>query len=370
MRTGILWCAALAAVGSAQGPGTSEKQPLFRTRTRIVEVTVQATRSNGSAVEDLTPGELRLFDNNREQAIATFEMVRAAVAEAKSTGQTGPVVRRANRLSILLLDALNTDWSDRIYARRAAARVLEQIPAGERIAIFVLGDSLRLLHDFSSDSALLKELVQRFSGEVPRGNPDSAGNPLAAEFSYSDLLRSQAPNSGPWAAFRQQQKILQTFEALTAIARLVKGAPGQKNLLWLSAGFPLSVNGPRGPLDSDSFHDEALRTTRELNAANVTIYPIDARGLSVSPRAYINIGTMQELAEQTGGKAYYNSNDLASMARSALEDSRRGYVLTYVPSDLQDDGKYHSIRLRTARRGVQLRYRPGYYADTRKAPRP
>jgi hypothetical protein len=51
------------------------------------------------------------------------------------------------------------------------------------------------------------------------------------------------------------------------------------------------------------------------------------------------------------------------MAHSALEDSRKGYVLTYAPSDLQDDGKFHGIRLRTARRGVPLRYRPGYYAD-------
>ena len=118
------------------------------------------------------------------------------------------------------------------------------------------------------------------------------------------------------------------------------------------------------------FTTRAARTTREWNAANLTIYPIDARGVAVSSRAYINIGTMQELAEQTGGKAYYNSNDLASLVRSAFEDSRRGYVLSYAPSDLQDDGKYHGIRLRTTRHGVQLRYRPGYYADTQQAARP
>lgn len=62
-------------------------------------------------------------------------------------------------------------------------------------------------------------------------------------------------------------------------------------------------------------------------------------------------------------------DDLASMVRSALADSRRGYVLTYAPSDLQDDGKFHGIRLRTARRGVQLRYRLGYCADTQEGAR-
>jgi hypothetical protein len=51
------------------------------------------------------------------------------------------------------------------------------------------------------------------------------------------------------------------------------------------------------------------------------------------------------------------------MIRAAIEDSREGYVLTYSPSDLQDDGKYHTIRLRCEIRGVRLRYRQGYWAD-------
>jgi VWFA-related protein len=231
----------------------------------------------------------------------------------------------------------------------------------------VLGNNLRLLHDFSSDSASLKALAQRFSGVAPQAGLDSAADPLSAKFSYSDLVRAKGPSSGAEAAYRQRRRILETLAALTAIAHLVRGAPGEKNLLWLSAGFPLRFNtsgtAGGGGLGVESFHDETARTTRELSAANVTMYPIDARGLIVSPRARINIDTMKELAEQTGGKAYYNTNDLASMVRSALEDSRNAYVLTYAPSDLQDDGKYHSIRLRTDRRGVRLRYRPGYYAE-------
>lgn len=373
MRTGILWCFLMTAAGFAQGPGAGETQPLFRARTQIVEVTLQATEANGSAVEDLKAEELRLFDNNREQTIAIFEKVGAAAVEARRGGQPPAVVHRANRLSILLLDALNTDWSDQIYARQAAARVLEQIPAGERIAIFVLSDTLRLLHDFSSDGAALKGLIQRFSGTVPRDTQVFPANPLAAEFSYSDLVRAKEPGSVRLSDFRQRQRILATLEALTAIARLVKGAPGQKNLLWLSAGFPLRIGsgmpGTEMP-GTESFHEETLRTTRNLNAANVSVYPIDARGLSVSPQAYINIGTMQELAAETGGRAYYNSNDLASLTRSAFDDSRRAYLLTYAPSDAQADGKFHSIRLRTIRRGVRLRYRPGYYADSQKASKP
>jgi VWFA-related protein len=107
-----------------------------------------------------------------------------------------------------------------------------------------------------------------------------------------------------------------------------------------------------------------VETVRELNAANLSLYPIDARGLAMSSGAYINIATMQELAKGTGGKAYYNSNDLNSMVREALDDSREGYLLMYSPSEIKNDGRFHSIGLRTGRHGVQLRYRPGYYADT------
>jgi VWFA-related protein len=321
-------------------------------------------------VRDLTKDELRLLDDNREQAIRMFDKVQNGRSGGRRGGepQDGPGARR---LWILLLDALNTAWSDQMYARRAAAGALDQIQAGDRVAMFVLvGDGLRLLHDFSSDYASLKALIARFSGESPRDGSGPHATSYSAEFSYSDLLQPNKPTSGPWTIIRQRQNILDTLDALTAIARLVKGAPGQKSLLWLSAGFPLQIEehgADGGTLGSESFHNEAVQTMRELNAANVSLYPIDARGLAMSSRAYINIATMIELADQTGGKAYYNSNGLTSMVRAALDDSRDSYVLTYAPSDIQDDGRFHRIRLRTSRRGVQLRYRPGYYADARKA---
>jgi hypothetical protein len=100
---------------------------------------------------------------------------------------------------------------------------------------------------------------------------------------------------------RRREADLETLDALRAIARLVKGVPGQKNLLWLSAGFPLRLDGPGAP-GAESFHDDASLTTRELSAANVTIYPIDARGLALSSRAYLNIGTMRELANRPAGR--------------------------------------------------------------------
>jgi hypothetical protein len=104
------------------------------------------------------------------------------------------------------------------------------------------------------------------------------------------------------------------------------------------------------------------RTIAALNDANVSVYPIDARGLSISPMAYINIGTMDRIADATGGVAYADRNDLDRGVRKALDDSREVYVMTYYPKALVENGAYHEIRVRSTRPGVQLRFRRGYYA--------
>jgi hypothetical protein len=104
------------------------------------------------------------------------------------------------------------------------------------------------------------------------------------------------------------------------------------------------------------------RAMAALNDANVSVYPIDARGLSINSAAWINIGTMTQIADATGGVAYVNRNDLNRGVRMALDDSREVYVMTYYPKDIAEDGAYHQIGVRSTRPGVQLRFRRGYYA--------
>src|SRR5260370_38336413 len=72
--------------------------------------------------------------------------------------------------------------------------------------------------------------------------------------------------------------------------------------------------------------------------------------------------TMDDLAERTGGKAYYNSNDLKNAIRSAIDDSRTTYVLGFYPTHNTWDGKFHELEVRTGRKGLNMRHRLGYYA--------
>jgi VWFA-related protein len=106
------------------------------------------------------------------------------------------------------------------------------------------------------------------------------------------------------------------------------------------------------------FHAEVVQAMRELAAANVVLSPVIASGVGV-----FNPDSMLEMAEQTGGRVFSGSNDVAALARDAMDDMREAYLLTFVPKDYREDGSFHILRLTTSRRGVELRYRPGYVAD-------
>jgi hypothetical protein len=127
----------------------------------------------------------------------------------------------------------------------------------------------------------------------------------------------------------------------------------------------------------------------------VAVYPVDARGLMTAPmydaansgRGYArNPGsfgaaaakfnqsqadehiTMEQMAEDTGGHAFYNTNGLAEAVAKAMEAGSNYYTVSYIPSDRRQDGRYRSIHVDVtgvgAQSGLRLAYRHGYYAPT------
>jgi VWFA-related protein len=115
-----------------------------------------------------------------------------------------------------------------------------------------------------------------------------------------------------------------------------------------------------GVASLELFHKEAAEAMRELGVANVVLYPVNPEGVWV-----MRSDSMTEMAEQTGGREFYGSNDVAALVRGAMDDAREGYALTFVPKNYLEDGSFHNLRLTTSWRGVELRYRPGYVADRR-----
>jgi VWFA-related protein len=354
----------------------------------MVEVSVIATDSKGMPVSGLGAADFRVLDNGKEQTIASFEKIdsRAATGRAAlppttysnrvgDAGQLGKE-KQPQVLSMVLLDAVNTKYRNQTVVRRAVADILEQIDPAERVAIYAFGDRFRVIHDFSSDRASLLAKLKAYHGEA------TSGDDLLEELELDVFNQPLIPPDPVQKKYFDQNRIVDTLGALEAIANYVKGMPGRKNLLWLSAAFPLEVGtaqrtiapaiGFSGPLDTHrSFGPEMARTMAALNDANVSVYPIDARGLSqATPEstgrktddASINISTMNGIAAETGGVAYANRSDLARGVRLALDDSREVYVMTYYPKAIAENGAYHQIRVQSTRPGVQLRFRRGYYA--------
>jgi len=136
------------------------------------------------------------------------------------------------------------------------------------------------------------------------------------------------------------------------------------------------------------FTDDVAAAGRALAGSNIALYPVDPRGLignfgpgqgfaaaggSLGPLTITNanftladfaptIDTMKDLAERTGGQAFYNTNDIGGSVRKAIEDARLSYMLSYYPPQDNGRGDFHKIRVKVNRPGIELRYRSGYMA--------
>jgi len=375
-----LLLAALAGTGrlACQTARETPRGPVLRTSTYVVEVSVVGTESDGSAAGDLDATAMRVWDNGVPQTISTVEKlppektVRADAPAPPFFSNRQQPETRAQVLTVILFDAINTDWVDQMRARKAVMSVVKVRPASERLAVFVLGNTLRALHDFSSDRDSLLRKLDSFWGDLAYGQDFDPEETTPTGSGTGDPGLNSAGLPPRLAALAGSNKIMDSLYALEAVANYVKDAPGRKNLIWVTGGFPLIIGMPDGsntsqtseqrPADVSAFGQEFAKTLRALNSAEVSVYPIDARGLTISPNAYKNIATMREFAAGTGGVAYYNRNDLDRGVRGALDETREVYFLTYTPRPFTEDGSFHQIRVETAHRGIQLRYRQGYYA--------
>jgi hypothetical protein len=158
-----------------------------------------------------------------------------------------------------------------------------------------------------------------------------------------------------------QARSLSTLQAMTALAQYMSGIPGRKNLLWFSTSFPI-------PANQTAIADQ-LQTTMALFAKNqVAVYPIAAGGLMiVTPRLMDKVDnekiTMERIAEDTGGKVYANTNDLAGAVAQAVDDGSNYYTLTYTPANRDWKGEFRKVKVKLAQSGYTLADRRGYYAD-------
>ena len=387
----ILLCLLLV---SAVGPKPllgQEQRARFTVASNLILVDVRVLDSKGRPVEGLKVEDFVLVEEGMAQQIVFFQEISLPLVSvepsdlptpnesvAVSTEAAAPavpddpsaLVPLEKRLLILLFDFSSAGLQDSHMMKRAAESFLaEQFSADDAAAVLVLDNGLEMLTDFTSDRELLGAAIARLVAEDTE-----------ADFS---LPGEEADTSGDFIADEAEFGLFQSSQQLAAIQTIAdsfRDVPGRKALLYFSTGF--SSRGME--------NDEQMRlATDQCNRANISIYSVDARGLvALSPgggahraggggtqifsgRAGLNelvrLTQSQEglitLAEDTGGAALVDDNQLVKIFRKAREDGSHYYLLGYQTPGAPSDGRFRRIEVRAEAAGSRVLYRHGYYAE-------
>lgn len=315
-------------------------------------------------------------------------------------------------LNILLLDTLNTPLEDQYRVRQQMLSYIKELPANARIAIFGLGMHLFFLQGFTSDPAVLRAAIeQTHSSSISPLLEDSvsggSGVSMSDMMESDDLLpQSAMANLAQFEADQQaedvQLRTMYTLDAMNQLARYLASLPGHKNLIWFSGSFPLNIF-PDGDLPDpfqavNDFRDDVRHTADLFAQSRVAVFPVDARGLMVNPAYTLsqstpgmtrsgrmnraNAGqtiatanrrffqqtlaeqsTMDLIAKESGGKAFYNTNGLKQAVEKAVSFGENYYTLAYTPSNGKWDGVWRKIAIKIDQPGLHVYFRPGYFAD-------
>lgn len=247
----------------------------------------------------------------------------------------------------------------------------------DRVGVLRTSTFSGTLQQFSSDRPRLKSVIQRlsFRAESRRGvEPFSLASNCQSE---AALQSDNVGVHGSLGTLRELHSALTTIGTLGLIVRGARELPGRKVVVLFSEGFKLKYEGefpdPRILRRLDELYDQAAR-------AGVVFYTVDVRGLQSGrgvaadgcdpgeDRLKFLLETQDSLfviAQQTGGMAMENSNDLSKMVQR-ISDSERGYyVLGYTPREgtFAKPGKtarFHNISVKVKRAGLQIRTRKGF----------
>lgn len=405
-------CVLLSVSSTAQT--TRSDVPLLRVNSRVVVVDVVVTDRQGNAVHNLPAGVFTVTEDNNPQKITRFSEHTGTTAPPPIPPQpkNGPgvfsnVVSLApdTPLTVVVLDTLNTPFTDQAYARSQLESFVKKLKPGSNIAIMSITTRLNLLQGFTSDPAVLQAALKRgktMRMSPLRGDAFSSGDDFFADQPTAGGLSSSISSmmgNGEQQATQLRMRQQYTADAFNQLARFLSAYPGRKNVIWFSGAFPVTQlpTGDGGGSDPFAgvvdFTSEMQDTSYAMSLAQIAVYPVDVRGVIASPifsaanggSSFRNGGqtlnavsnfntrvadeqmTMRQIAEDTGGKAYVNNNDLAGAVNKAMNDGSNFYTIDYVPADHQLDGQYHTIKVALQAPGYNLSYRRGYVASIDKA---
>jgi VWFA-related protein len=396
-----------------------DKKPLkFTARAHYILVPVIVTDKDGKHISGLTKDAFQIFENGKEQLVASVDETQTSAAPVHSlpaslnefsnaiTSDGG-----ARRINVIALDLINTPFLDQVGARQAAIRYLAN--SINQDAIFELvsidGNGMHVLHDFTSDTKVLIAALKKVASKLDAmaGTDTNTIHQVTASsglerrngvfVSYqsrganlvdldSTALEAFVKGAAPIADFAQVGAVGSTLGAFQQIAHQLSGIPGRKSLFWITGSFPFDIDETSGSISVGTPLDAYQRTMQLLNDANVSLYPVDARGVVVvgemdatmkvsremmhSVPNYIagesqshqkTVDTMRIFADTTGGKAYYNNNDLAGALTDASGDGSSYYILSYALDTKNNRPGWRKLKVKVKDHDYRIRSRGGFF---------
>jgi VWFA-related protein len=351
---------------------------------------------SGQVVSGLKPNDFSVSVDNKLQVVAQFEEVRnqrPALIQKPTVkpghySNAGLPTSSPIGLTIILLDLVNTPFEHQVRARSQLIKFLTKSLLPEQfVTILALTASgLRQIHDFTNNNdALISALLQTQS-ELNRATitesqtTSSLQNPELGSRDSGAALGGLVEQEYKNFMVASQRQL--TMEAMVQVAEAFKAIPGRKNLVWTTAGFPFYL------YDSSALAEITFGTSadyesvwRQLNDANISVYPIDVRGVfdplweaqfSPAHAVYSAAGadaakfsfwssrdTMRNFADATGGKACLGQNEMSRCYADTLDDARDYYLVSfYLPPEMRTEG-WHKLKVKV-NGSYEVRARQGF----------
>ena len=343
---------------------------------------------SGELVRGLKQSDFSIYENGKQQQISTFDFetmematpLNEATVSGLATGSNGnkavvvakPEDLRNHRLIVMFFDLTSMQPEDLDRSVAAAQEFLRnKMQPADLVALVSLGDTLKVDQDFTADKQALINEVAVYNGTEGQGFAEGA----TANTNQVEDATGYTPDESEYNDLNTDRELF----ALRAVAKSLEKITEKKSLLYFSGG-----------ISRDGIENQAsLRAT--INAAvrsNLAIYSVDTRGLqAISPLGDASTGSlrgtgaynggaltnnmnanfatqevMATLSTDTGGKAFFDSNDFAPAFAQVERDTSAYYAIGFRSTNPLRDGRYRKLTIKVNRPGVKLEYRPGYYA--------
>jgi VWFA-related protein len=380
-----------SAPPAGQDAGPQESGFVLKTNAELVLTNVvPRDAKTGEFVRGLQQSDFTVYENGKAQKIATFDFqsvematpLNEAVVNGLAAGPTAtrskavvvakPEDLRNHRLIVMFFDLTSMQPEDLDRSVEAAQAFLRmKMQPADLVALVSLGDTLKVDQDFTADKNALIQEVGVYNGTEGQGFAQGA----TSNSNQVEDTTGYTPDESEYNDINTDRELF----ALRAVSKALEKITEKKSLLYFSGG--ISRDGIENQASLRAAVNAAVR-------ANLAIYSVDTRGLqAILPVGDASTGSlrgsgaynggallnnmnsnfasqevMATLSSDTGGKAFFDSNDFAPAFAQVQRDTSAYYAIGFHSSNPARDGKYRKLTIKVNRPGVKLEYRPGYYA--------